>query len=81
MLSIMFTLWAFLKINSHFLFHYYQINTQIKTGTDPGFFVQRSRFSHVIQGGGEVPKIMLVIKYRLVREALVISDSLTNHVL
>ena len=33
-------------------------------------------------GGGEkVLKIMLVIKYRLVREALVILDSLTNHFL
>ena len=50
-------------------------------GADPGFFVRRSRFSDVIRGGGEVLKIMLVIKYRLVREALVILDSLTNHVL
>ena len=47
-------------------------------------FVRRSRFSDVIRvgGGGEkVLKIMLFIKYRLIREALVILDSLTNHVL
>ena len=46
-----------------------------QTGADPGFFVCWSKFSDVMKGeGGEkkVLKIMLVIKYRLVREALVI---------
>ena len=32
---IIFTLWAILKINSHFLFHYYQINIQIKMRHNP----------------------------------------------
>ena len=53
------------------------------TGADPGFFVRRSRFPNVIRGGGgeKVLKIMLAIKYMLVREALVILDSLINHFL
>ena len=59
------------------------IPSQYKPGADPGFFVRRSRFFDVIRGGGEkVLKIMLAFKYRLlVREALVILDPLTNHVL
>ena len=44
---------------------------QTRARADPGFFVRRSRFSDVIRGGGgeKVLKIMLVIKYRLIRKA------------